>query len=480
MIARVLFVWFAFSLLLLLLGLYSQGEPFALSHLFLSFALALPVPVAVFRDGLGNSTSGQMQYPSLSLMVVSAWILIVGPSLIVESQAARYLYPYSDAALTLARAFFFGWCLLFVVASGRSRLRGLNAEPTIVDFIACAGLAFLIAAFLMRTGIFSNYQSSRTRILAAPGAGSTESVAAVLGAALFTLLPPLFFLVLVRIQARSGQFLLVLSGFVASWALLFLLGSRTGVAVAVASCLLLCRALGMHLRTNVLVGLSVAVPAALVLILVYRSALANSESESVTVGNLLSIATDATSSLNDQDAQSDALELVSNNARVRLWYGQQFCVLVDYWLDEGAALRGTMLSGVILSVPTLLVGDKNSLAAELNFETVMVRTQRFPEIDLSPMPWMQWLFELGILGLVLGALLYAWLGRMIEYRISKTRSLYEILFWMGLFASMLPPEHSTDSLVLSARGVLVHVIVLGTTARTLVWLSTLGRRGYTA
>ena len=82
MIARVLFIWSAFSVLLLLLALYSQGEPFELSQLLLAFALSVPVAVAVLRGGLGDSPS-QLQYPPLSLMLVSAWILVVGPSLIV-------------------------------------------------------------------------------------------------------------------------------------------------------------------------------------------------------------------------------------------------------------------------------------------------------------------------------------------------------------------------------------------------------------
>jgi hypothetical protein len=475
MIARVLFVWIAFSVLLLLVGLYSQGAPFELSQLALAFALSLPVAVAVLRGGLGDSTSRQLEYPSLTLIVVSAWILMVGPSLIVESQSARYLYHYSDAALALARVFFFGWCLLFTVGAGRPRLRELTARPTILDFIACTAFALLIVTFLMRAGLFSNYQPSRGRLL--PGAGTAESAASALGAPLFTLLPPLFFLMLTRIQNRRHP-LLVFMGFGASWALLFLLGSRTGLAVAIACCLLLCRGLGFRLRANVLLGLGAALPAVLLLILIYRNALATSEdsADTVSVGHLLTVASDATSSLSEQEAQTDAVDLVSGNVRVRMWYGQQFCVLIDQWLDDGAALRGTFFSGIISSVPTLLMSNKVELANDLNFEVLIIQSQRFPDIDLAPTPWMQWLYELGILGLVLGALFYAWLARMIEYRISKTSSIYEILFWLGLFTSIVPPEHTTDALALNARIMLIHVLVLGFAARGLTWLSALGRR----
>jgi hypothetical protein len=216
----------------------------------------------------------------------------------------------------------------------------------------------------------------------------------------------------------------------------------------------------------------------LLLIMIYRNALATSEdsADTVSVGHLLTVASDATSSLSEQEAQTDAVDLVSGNVRVRMWYGQQFCVLIDQWLDDGAALRGTFFSGIISSVPTLLMSNKVELANDLNFEVLIIQSQRFPDIDLAPTPWMQWLYELGILGLVLGALFYAWLARMIEYRISKTSSIYEILFWLGLFTSIVPPEHTTDALALNARIMLIQVLVLGFAARGLTWLSALGRR----
>jgi hypothetical protein len=474
MIARALFVWLFFSLILLSLGLYSQGELFELSHCALALGLSLPVAVAVVRGGLGDAETGRLQYPSLTLMVVSAWILTVGPSLVVESEASRYLYHYSDAALTLGRVFFFAWCLLFVVASGKPRLQEIRTRPSMADFIALVTVTLVIAAFLVRSGIFSFYQAGRDRT--APVAGTTESVATVLGAPLFMLLPSLLFLLLMRMQARASRTLIVLLGFLGSWTLLFLLGSRTSVAVAVACCLLFCRGLGLRLRANVIVGLGVALPAALMLILVYRTALGVTHVGVNTVSQYLSIASEATVALNEENAQSNAIEMVSNNARVRMWYGQQFCVLIDQWLDEGAALRGTIFSGVISSLPTLLVSDKNALADELNFEVALFQSQRFPEIDLAPTPWMQWLYELGILGIVVGPLLYAWLARVIQSRLSKTRSLYETLFWLQLFVSMLPAEHTTDSLVLHARGILVHVLLIGGLSRGLTWLSTLGRR----
>lgn len=479
MIARVLFIWLPFSIALLLLGLYSQGEPFELQQFGLSLVMSLPVAVAVLRGGLGDPEQKQLQYPSATLMIVSAWIMIVAPSLIVESQAARYLYHYSEASLTLARVFFFAWCLLFTVAAGRPRLKELKVQPSLIDFVVFMSFALPLAAYLLRSGYFSAYDSaSRSRLIAE--AGSNESIAISIGLPLFTALPPLLFLVLMRMQPRVTQTSIVFLGFLGSWGLLFLLGSRTRVAVAIASCLLLCRCLGLRLRANVLVGLGFAMPAALVLMLIYRSALATSNAETSTVSEYISIASESTGSLNDTTAQSQAMDLVSNNMRVRLWYGQQFCVLVDAWLDEGAAMRGSLFSGVVASLPTLVMADKNERANELSFERILVQTQRFPEIDLAPTPWMQWLYELGILGILVGTILYAWLLRLLESRMSRTASFYEVTFWLQLFVAVLAPEHTTDWLVLVARTSLVLVILTGGTARILRWLASLGTRRATA
>lgn len=471
MLPRVLFAWLPFSVLLLLLGLYSQGEPFQFQHFVLALWLSMPVGVAVLRGGLGEANS-PLQYPSLALLIVSAWILGVGPSLVVESEAARYFYRYTPIAMSLARVFFFCWCLVFSFASGRPRLQALSARATLPDFLACALVAGALALYLVGAGMFSFYQTSGKLLQA----GSTESLAVVLGMPLFTLLPPLFFLALLRWRGGLTPYLLMLAGFAASWGLLFLLGSRTTVASAVACIFVLCRGLGIQLRAKVLVGLGIAMPALLVLILVYRTALAGNESQATNVSQFITVASDATSSLNKQQGQDDALALVSSNVRVRFWYGQQFCVLVDQWLDEGAMLRGSLLSGTIASLPTLLLKEKNALADDLNFEKLMHDSRRFPAIDLAPMPWMQWLYELGVFGLLIGTLLYAWFVRVIETRLSRTKSFYETLFLLEMFICILAPEHTTDWLVLAARNTVADVLLVGLLAKIITWFSQLNRR----
>lgn len=475
MLPRVLLVWVSFSVLVLMLGLYSQAAEFEFQHLLLALWLSVPVGVAVMRGGLGEASDRHLIYPSVSLLVTSAWILAVAPSLIVESDAARYLYRYTPIAMQLSRVFFFFWCVVFAYACGKPQLRTLKARATLPDFIGCLVLAGSLALYLIRNGLFSFYQRGSMTVQLAQG-GSVESLTTVLSMPLFTLLPPLVFLVLMHNRGRLSHYLLVATGFVGAWGLLFLLGSRTSLTAGLACIFVLCRGLGMRLRANVLIGLGVTMPAVLMLVLVYRNALAETETETTDVSQFITVASDATSTLNDQKGQDNALDLVSNNARVRLWYGQQFCVLVDQWLDEGAALRGTLLSGPIQSLPTLIMNDKNEIAMELNFEKLLMDSQRYPSIDLAPMPWMQWLYELGVLGLLIGTMFYAWLVRLIESRLNQTTSFYEAVFWLHMFVSILAPEHTSDWLVVSARTIFLDIVMIFTMAKIMTWFSHLGRR----
>jgi hypothetical protein len=85
------------------------------------------------------------------------------------------------------------------------------------------------------------------------------------------------------------------------------------------------------------------------------------------------------------------------------------------------------------------------------------------------MPWMQWLYELGIIGLIAGPFVYAWLTRTIEARFREGRSLYEVFFWLQVLASFVPPEHTTDNIATAARSALSLVLIVAATAQLLRW-----------
>jgi hypothetical protein len=58
-----------------------------------------------------------------------------------------------------------------------------------------------------------------------------------------------------------------------------------------------------------------------------------------------------------------------------------------------------------------------------------------------------------------GSLLYARLVRLIDRRVSATRSPYELLFWAALLSQVCSPEHVTDSLIVSARNIGAIILI---------------------
>lgn len=467
MIARVLVPWLAFSFAVLVLGLVSQEAPFEPEHAFWSLVLSLPVAVSVLRGGAGNLADRQLRYPSASLLILCAWIITFAPSLVVESEAARYIYYYSDESVVLARVLFLAWCMVFVAAVGRAPAPQLRVRADVADYIALIIISVLLTSYLISTGLFSAYlPGNRPRV---PEAGSAASTAHKLGIPLLIHLPPL--LLVLRLRATLGRRwrAAVWVTFWASWVPLALQASRTTLALGMLACLLICRAHGMRLRKRTLVGLGLVVPAAMGLTLVYRSALVSTEAGASSVGQYISAASKTTSSLGSEEAQGQAVDMIQENVRVRLRFGQVFYLVVDYWLDTGASMRGTLLSGLIQTLPTVVMSEKNEIANALDFELALLETQRFPNTDLPPTPWMQWLFELGLFGLALGALGYAVLARAAETQIGRTHSFYAVMFWLQLFSSVLSPEHTTDKLALIARNALILAALTAALAHLTRW-----------
>jgi len=236
------------------------------------------------------------------------------------------------------------------------------------------------------------------------------------------------------------------------------MASRTSIAVGVAACLFLGRKLKLHLSVTTLTMVGIGLPLVFLLMTTYREALRASD-QTTTLGNYLTVASDVTSSLNAKESRTTAFEGFETNAKRRFWYGQQFCMIVDEWLDHGAAVRGSLFAGAVRTIPTIIYAEKNQIADGLEFETALASLGTFPAIDLAPTPWMQWLFEFGMVGMLLGPIFYGLLIRAIERRMSRTRSLYEASFWLQLFALMFSPEHTTDMFALGARTMLILIVM---------------------
>jgi hypothetical protein len=460
MIGRSLVSWIVFSGLLLLLSCTTQGTELELAYVGWSFMLSIPVLITVQLGGLGHPNEG-LHYPSGALLIVGAWILGIAPSLVSEAPEALLLFRHSDSALMLARPFFLGWCVIFVIAAGRPTPSRIQTTIRSSDFIALSIVSAVFLFYLVRTGLFSAYQATNVKLILEPGSRNTTML--ILGTPLFALLPPLFMLISVRASSR-WMTLGALIAFAASWPALFFLASRTSLALAVATCLLVGRKLQRPMSMRVVLSVGVALPILLAWVTIYRGALTSSTDGATSFGEYYSIAATATAGLNEKDARSDALDNVSANARVRFWYGPQLCIVIDEWLAHGANMRGSFFSGVVRSIPLMIVPEKNALADELEFEPMLLTLGSFPLLDLSPTPIMQWLFELGALGLLIGPLAYGWFVRLLERRLSQTRSFYEIVFWLELFVLMWAPEHTTDVLIMGVRNIGALIIGIAVTA----------------
>jgi hypothetical protein len=168
------------------------------------------------------------------------------------------------------------------------------------------------------------------------------------------------------------------------------------LAYAVALCFYAARVLGVRFRTGFDAVVLIALSLTFFLVYNYRSALHSFEDELSTVSGFTSVALDSTQMImSERGARQDALLSFSDNIKLRMWYGPQFFAVVDEWLAHGASLRGTFLDGAIRILPSWASENKNLIADDYKLEDALVRTGRFPDIDLGPLPWLQWLYELG-------------------------------------------------------------------------------------
>jgi hypothetical protein len=456
MLVRGVVAWFAFSVLLLVLAYATQADEFDTVFIGWSILFSVPIGLSAYLGALGGKNSRSFEYPSISICILSAWILGVGPSLIVEAPDSYIAFNFTPVGLGWARALFLLWCLVFTVTAGMPYDRPMQARMRTTDFWSLVGCSVAITGYLVQHGLYSNYQAASATTFVE--SGSFASVCKIIGTPLTTLLPALCLLAYARapsVAIRSAAAIC----FAAACIALLLSTSRSAVVMGCVMCLSLSRKLGLRFRMSVMVGLLAALPIAFVLILAYRQTLMESREGATSVSAYVTTAAASTGTVaRDDAARSDAVAGLSQNLRARLWYGQQFSASVDEWLDDGAAMKGSFFAGIIRSAPVWLFPAKNALADEYELEPFLIATGRFPVADLGPMPWQQWLFELGIPGLLFGALLYGWIARTIEKRLSNTRSAYEVAFWLAIFVVVCAPEHTTDALILSGRIIAAFLI----------------------
>jgi len=449
MLIRALVVWCLFAWVLLVVALYAQDLPFEGPALGWAFVFAFPAALAVAQGALGRK--GVFEYPSAIFVVLTVWIGTMAPSFVVDSPEAHFVFGYSDAAVTLGRWLFFLWCTIVAVVCGRASDESIRLEPRVFDVVAVVTPVAASLGYLMVSGQFSNYQ--RADFAQLRPQGGALAVATAIGTNVVLAIPG--FLLLVFARARSTRLkVLARACFVLTWVILFLLGGRSPMAFAACVCFFVARRVGFKFRSGIAVSVAVALPVLFFLIFTYRNVLQSSNTRTTSIFDFMSVAADATGTIvTQEDARDAAVTQFSDNAKARLWYGPQFFVTADLWMDNGPALRGTFLAGVIQALPSWLSSTKNRLAESYSLEPILVQSGRFPDMDLSATPWLQWLYEFGLLGIVVGAVLYGLLVRWIDLRVARTKSVYEALFWLGMLTLIIGPESTTDAIVPIARNI---------------------------
>jgi hypothetical protein len=424
-----------------------QGDvPFELSFLGWTLLFSVPVGLSVYLGSLGTTT---LQYPSASLAALMLWIITVAPSFILDQHFDRLDLRYGEEAIWLGRWLFALWCFVFALAAGRPPERQVRIAPQTVDMIALAVPITLALAYQIILGRFTNYQGTDD---ADPG---TDLVLAMgMGRNALVCLPGFLLFMSRRVESQLmiwGTRLAI----VPSVLLLLLTGGRSVIAFAVGVVFCFARLAGMRFRMRWAAPMVLAIPVFFVIVFNYRNVLTESGLKTVSLTGLTSVASNSATDLAmGEERRSRTMTSFSENLRARLGMGPQFFTVVEGWLADGSALEWTFLDGMIKAIPSALLPDKNDLAESYNFELALQRTGRFPLVDRAPSPWMQWLYELGVVGIILGAALYGFLARTIEQRVVRTDSTFEVLFWAYILSALYPGEATTDNLLLSVRDAL--------------------------
>lgn len=450
MLTRALLVYLSATALLTSLSVGVQDVPFEAEHLLWGALFALPLGLSVLLGSLGTT---QFAYPNASFGIVAIWISAMAPSYIVDHPESHQVFMYTEQGVTIGRWLFFVWCVLFVMAAGKAHERRSQLAPRMLDAVAVTLPVALALGYQVIGGSFSNYRAGNNPDLIPHG--SAAQVALGIGNCVLTALPGFF--LLVGRRASSGALVwFTRIGFVTALLVMFLNGGRSALAYTAVIWFFVARVSGVTFRPTLIAGAALGLPLAFFFMFTYRTALAESSSEFSSLSDFTTIATDSTSAVVQQaGVRNRAVLSFSDNVRVRVWFGPQFFTVVDEWLDHGPAYRGTPLDNVIRLLPTVLFPEKNAIADEYKFESAVLRTGRFPQMDLSPTPWMQWLYETGPLGLIVAALCYGWLVRFLDRRAATTHSTYVFLFVCGVLSLACSPEVLTDVLLVSSREVFI-------------------------
>lgn len=452
MLMRSLVVTLGFAVVLTALSFALHDVALEPQHFGWALLLSVPIGLGVYLGGLGTDA---IRPPSAALLTIAFWTATMAPSYILESGFRQLDLYYSDDAIDLGRWLFVTWCFVFILAAGRAPQHGMRAVVTPSSLLAIAVPVVVALQYVLVRGRFTNYQGGDT------GEALTSDLvfAISIGKIALVCLPGFLLgasvLTETRTLARAARLAIL-----PTLMLLVLTGGRGALAAMVGIVFLFARHAGMQLRVKWAVGALVALPLLSLVMYTYRVTLGASTDETASLEQLTSVASETTRDLAVAgDQRGEAVDNFSSNLRMRLAMGPQFFTVVQWWMESGPAYEGTFQEGMIRVLPNVLFPGKNELAVEHNFELALMRTGRFPWVDLAPTPWMQWLYELGFVGVVIGGALYGLLVRLMERRIARSRRPTELLFHAYLLSVVLIAETTSDALLINIRDALVLALL---------------------
>ncbi|MET0385840.1 MAG: hypothetical protein ABW321_07770 [Polyangiales bacterium] len=451
MLLRALIATLVFAVALGQTALYAQSVELELEHIMWTLVFSLPIGLSVLLGSLGTR---RLEYPSLGLCALALWNFAIAPAFIVELPEMRYGIVYSLEAGVLGRWLFLVWCLVFAMAAGRAREEPVKLRVSGHEIVAIAVPIAIALVYQLMQGMFTAYQvTDKERVT-----DTRIVIAACIGKNALVFLPGFFLLVASRVRQHPGLVWFCRGAGAITVILLLLTGGRSGIAFSAALGFYYARSAGYRVSIVRSAVVLAAVPIAFLLVFAYRNAVQGSEEQVVLFSDLTSMASNSASDMiATGDSRDRALGDFSDNVRIRAAVGLQFFAVVENWLSHGAAFEWTFADGLIRVLPSYLFPGKNELAMNYGFEGALKRTGRVPDVDLAPTFWMQWLFEFGLAGLIIGAVFFGRLVRLVERRIGTTSSVFEVLFWGYVLSTICTVEVTTDILFLSMRDGLVVV-----------------------
>ncbi len=437
---RRLAVLFLYSAGPAVLAVLTQNGPFTTGSATFAVLCALPFLLLSERGHL--AFHGAAAYPSIPWVVLTCWVVYTVPSMIVVDQAASAVFDFDEAGIAWGRVFFLTWLWLCALVVGRPAGHPVRWELNNTVYTTLSILSFLLFAALFANGYLFAYLGLDNAI-----AGSIESIVSLIAEPFLKAMLGVYGLAFITQKPGRAA---AAAGFLATLGFIVASGVRNYLVIGIAALVWALRVTRRRPSFAFVAGTACVVVWLSVGVVAYRNALSFDPDllRRSPLGALTSM---------DTGAITQTLE----NLATRLWYGPQFFAAVSNYLSSGPALSDTWKEGFINLLPTAIAPDKAHMAQSYDIEFELYETGRYPQVDLSPTPWMHAVFDYGAIGLVVFAIAYGLVLRWVDRAlIARPITWVRWFVFCCVVATLAIPEAKLDSLVIDLREPLIIAAVI--------------------